>query len=162
MRNVSLVWLLACIGCGPSTPGTEQADTPRDTTAARTDSAPAAADSTAVELRVDSTSYAAGGQVALTITNHSNTTVSFNPCTRIVERESGSAWVPVEEPNRVCTMEAWLLEPHATRNATTELPSPLEAGRYRLVILLTREGAGGTPASGADRLRAVSAPFTVR
>jgi hypothetical protein len=50
-----------------------------------------------------------------------------------VEREVDGAWRAVEEPGRVCTMEAWLLKPRATRTATTELRAALAAGRHLLV-----------------------------
>ncbi|MGH7720337.1 MAG: hypothetical protein ACREON_16020, partial [Gemmatimonadaceae bacterium] len=67
----------------------------------------------------------------------------------------GGAWSAVDESQRICTMEAWILEPNATRTAETELPSSLRAGRYRLVIAFTVEGASG------GRVRAASAPIQV-
>ena len=96
----------------------------------RNDTPPAATDTTAadegtndradedpVELRTDRAQYRAGDRVGLTLVNYAEATFSFNPCTRTVEREADGGWVPVEEPGRACTMEAWLIEPGATRTA---------------------------------------------
>jgi hypothetical protein len=57
----------------------------------------------------------------------------------------------------MCTMEAWILDPHATRTGPTELPASLTAGRYRVVVRMTVEGAG-TPAPAVS---AISDPITV-
>ena len=54
-------------------------------------------------------------------------------------------------------MEAWLLDAHATRSGPTELPSPLAAGRYRVVVRLTMERADGT----GTAVSAASEPLTV-
>jgi len=110
-----------------------------------------------VTLATDQSRYRPGARVSLTLVIRTDATYAFNPCGRLVEREVDGAWRPVEEPGRICTMAAWLLEPRATRTATTELPAALDAGRYRLLVALTREGS--TPP--AERLQAVSAPFAV-
>lgn len=102
-----------------------------------------AASSDSVELRTDRRSYAVSDTLHLTIANHGHGSYSFNPCTRVVEHESPSGWEPVPEPNRMCTMVAWLLAPDSARSATTTLPSSIAAGRYRLSLVLTREGEPG-------------------
>ena len=95
--------------------------------------------------------------MTLTLENKGAAHYTFNPCSRSLERAEGSTWKPVDEPGRMCTMEAWLLDAHATRSGPTELPSPLAPGRYRVVVRLTMERADGTGSS----VTAVSAPVTV-
>jgi hypothetical protein len=113
---------------------------------------------TGVTIDLDRTSYRAGSQVTMRVTNHTNETFGFNPCTRIVERRQGDSWVTVPDPGRVCTMQIYLLNPHATRTETTELPSWIPRGTYRLALVLTREGAGG----GGPTVRPVSGAFEVQ
>ena len=67
------------------------------------------------------------------------------------------------EPTRMCTMELWLLQPQASRSATTELPAAIPRGTYRVVLLLSRQRtppANAPPSWGT--VRAVSAPFTIQ
>ena len=116
----------------------------------------AATDSTAaIELRTDRASYRAGDNATLTIVNHGTREWTFNPCTRTVERESGTTWQVVPE-GRMCTMEAWVLGPNETRTAPTSFDGSLEAGRYRLVIAFASAG----PSAGRS-VRATSAPVTI-
>lgn len=114
-----------------------------------------------VSLALDRDRYAPGAQLRMTIRNHGARTFGFNPCPRIVERYDGSAWVAHPEPDRVCTLELWLLEPQSTRQATTDLPSTLAAGTYRIALIFSREDSA--PANPAERqtVRAESAPFRV-
>lgn len=111
-----------------------------------------------VALALDRGSYAPGEAVTLALTNSGAGQYYFNPCPRTVERESGGSWTPVDEGQRMCTMEAWILDANGTRTAQTELPASLTAGRYRIAISLTREGEAPPP----NAVRAVSAPFEVR
>lgn len=110
----------------------------------------------AIRLRTDRSSYAAGDPMTLTLVNGTTDSYAYNPCTRLLERESGGAWTRIEE-TRMCTMIAHILRPRETRVEKTELTSGLEAGRYRIIILLTVEGTG-TPAGS---VRAVSDPIAV-
>ena len=129
-----------------------------DSAAGATPAAPPAAtvdSSAAIELRTDRTSYRAGDNATLTIVNHTKEEWTFNPCTRTLEREAGTGWQVVPE-GRMCTMEAWILGPNATRTAPTSFGGSLEAGRYRLVI--------GFSSAGEPRgtsVRATSAPVTI-
>jgi hypothetical protein len=75
----------------------------------------------------------------------------------VIEREANGAWTKVGDEGRMCTMEAWLLEPNATSTAKTELPNPLPPGRYRIVVALTPEGQ--TPPATA--VQATSPPITI-
>jgi hypothetical protein len=109
-----------------------------------------------VELRTDRSDYRAGDPVALTVVNHAGDTVTFNPCTRALEAERDSGWAPVAEPQRICTMEAWLLAPGQTRTGATELPAELAPGRIRIVLAVSTGGA--SPA----RLEVRSGPVTIQ
>ena len=162
MRHSLATLLLVLAACQGSQPDVDlpAADSPADSPSAaaptRSDSA-SAQTQTSIELRTDQSRYRAGGAVALTIVNHSATRYSFNPCTRVIERESNGAWSAIPDEGRMCTMEAWVLEPNATRDATTDLPNPLPPGRYRLTIAFTADGQ--TPPAAATQ--ASSPPITV-
>lgn len=130
----------------------------RDTAAATPAPAPPAAtvdSAVAIELRTDRASYRAGDNATLTIVNHTKEEWTFNPCTRTLERESGTTWQVVPE-GRMCTMEAWILGPMATRTAPTSFGGSLDAGRYRLVIAFA---SAGEPRGTS--VRATSAPVTI-
>ncbi|HET9003819.1 MAG TPA: immunoglobulin-like domain-containing protein [Gemmatimonadaceae bacterium] len=109
----------------------------------------------AIELRTDRASYRAGDNATLTIVNHTKEEWTFNPCTRTLERESGTGWQVVPE-GRMCPMEAWILGPSATRTAPTSFGGSLDAGRYRLVIAFA---SAGEPRGSS--VRATSAPLTI-
>jgi len=111
--------------------------------------------SSAIELRTDRTAYRAGDSATLTIVNHTKQEWTFNPCTRTLERETGTTWQVIPE-GRMCTMEAWILGPGQTRTAPTSFGGTLDAGRYRLVIGFASAGA---PAKSS--LRATSAPVKI-
>ena len=111
-----------------------------------------------IEIRTDRTAYRAGDPLELTVLNRRRDTLAFNPCTRTLEREQNGGWEPLEEPDRICTMEAWILGPGETRSGRTELPSEVSPGRYRVVLAFTPEGGAGV----GHRLTARSAPVTVQ
>jgi hypothetical protein len=154
MRAILVAALAACWACGPAVPGTEQPNAGRDAadSVAARDTAGAP-----VELRTDRTRYVPGDAISLTLVNTTDATYAFNPCTRTLERGGSQGWTAIPEPQRVCTMQAYILEPRQTRTETTELPDTLAPGRYRVVIALTREDA----APGSDAVRAISATITV-
>lgn len=148
-------------GCRSSAPGTATGDSAA--TPARTDTgAPPAASATvrsdSVVLRTDKSQYKAGENMTLTFENRSASSYAFNPCTRSLERESGGAWTLVPDEGRMCTMEAWILDPRGTRTGTTELPTTMTPGRYRVVVRMTVESPG---AASASAITAVSDPITV-
>lgn len=156
---VSAIALAACYGPGGN------ADTTRvDSTVV---SAPAIHDSTPrtdtgnvpagvdLELRTDKPSYRGGEQMMLTLVNPTSSSYAYNPCTRLLERESGSGWVEVRE-ERICTMIAHILAPRSRRTENTELTAGLEPGRYRVILSLTVEGSG-VP----SRSVRISAPINV-
>ena len=121
-----------------------------DTTATPTDS---------VVVTTDKTQYRAGEAMTLSFENKSASSYAFNPCTRSIERDDAGTWTTVPEPNRMCTMEAWILDPRGTRSGPTELPTPLTPGRYRVAVRMTKEPPGGAAASAVV---AVSPPIEVR
>ena len=159
-----LVWASACNSsgsreadtAGSPPPPAGQPDTSRPApSGAAGDTAAVRADS--VTLRTDKTRYRAGEAMTLTLENRSASSYAFNPCTRAIEREENATWTTVPEPDRMCTMEAWILEPKATREGPTELPTPLTPGRYRVVVRMTKEQPGGEAAA----VIAVSEPITI-
>lgn len=157
MSFAAVVFFLACRS---SAPGGAPVDT--GTPSARSDSvasSPAATPrSDSVVLRTDKTQYRAGEKLTLTFENRSGSSYTFNPCMRSVERERGGSWSTVPEEGRMCTMEAWILDPHGTRSGATELPESLGPGRYRIVVRMTMESAAGGSASAVS---AVSDPISV-
>jgi hypothetical protein len=110
-----------------------------------------------VEVTTDRSRYGPGDPLTLTVHNGGADTLAFNPCTRTIERESDGGWSPVSEPQRICTMEAWILAPGERRAGPTELPAELPPGRYRAALAFTVEGAHGS----GSRVEARSAPFSV-
>lgn len=134
MRAGLLLGLLAAAACGGGGAGGRDAGGGGDP----------------VTLTTGDTVYGPGASVNLTIVNHSPTQVAFNPCTRTVEQQAGSGWTSLDEPTRVCTMIAWLLEPDSSRTATTELPDSLPAGRYRLRLAFSSQDSTGTRMAGVS------------
>jgi hypothetical protein len=106
-----------------------------------------------VRLAVAPASVAAGGNVALTLTNGSAEAIGYNLCTSTLERREGGDWRPVPS-DRVCTMELRTLEPGRQDTFQLELPAGITAGEYRF-----RTGVE-LPAPGARR-DVVSEPFRV-
>jgi hypothetical protein len=164
LRRIVLL-ALAVASCQTAPSDDQTAATPTDTTTPAGSTGTPVADSTeAVQLRTDKAQYRAGDRVTLTLANRTGSTFAFNPCTRTIENQSGTAWTAVAEEGRMCTMEAWMLEPNQTRTADTELPSTLRPGPHRVIVELTREGAaaGATAATAApDRVRATSPAITI-
>jgi hypothetical protein len=155
--------MLTLGGCRPSAPGSSTDSAP----ATPSSSPPAATPGTAatsartdsVVLRTDKSQYRAGEKVTLTFENRSASRYAFNPCTRTLEREENGAWTAMPDEGRMCTMEAWILDPRGTRTGATELPTPLAPGRYRVVVRMTIESPGAT--GSATAVNAVSDPITV-
>ena len=154
------VGLAACRSRGPGADSTDSAAAPArsDTATPATSTANATVRSDSVLLRTDKAQYKAGEAMTLTFENRSARSYAFNPCTRSLEREDGGAWKPMPDEGRMCTMEAWILDPRGTRTGPTELPATIAAGRYRVVVRMTVDAAGNTPASA---ITAVSDPITV-
>jgi hypothetical protein len=148
--------MLMAGGCRPSAPGSSASDSTPTPSASSPSAASTRSDS--VVLRTDKSQYRAGEKVTLTFENKSSRSYAFNPCTRTIEREENGAWTALPDAGRMCTMEAWILEPRGTRTGPTELPSPMAAGRYRVVVRMTVETTDGT---AATPVIAASDPITV-
>lgn len=110
-----------------------------------------------ITIRTDRSSYRATDPVTLTIVNGTGSQYFYNPCTRVLERESGGSWSEVRE-ERMCTMIAHVLDARATRTESTDLGESLTAGRYRMAVQFTEEAPAGQQSRS---VRAVTAPFTV-
>ena len=148
--------MLVAGGCRPSAPGSSASDSTPTPSASSPPTTSTRSDS--VVLRTDKSQYRAGEKVTLTFENKSSRSYAFSPCTRTIEREENGTWTALPDAGRMCTMEAWILDPHGTRTGPTELPSPMAAGRYHVVVRMTLETTDGT--SGTPII-AVSNPITV-
>jgi hypothetical protein len=135
-----LAWSTACYQAPVADGKADSTAPPVTSPAADVDSTPMA--ETGVALRTDKSSYKAGDPLTLTIVNGTASKYYFNPCTRILERESGTTWTEVRE-DRMCTMIAHVLDAKATRTERTELSDGLAPGRYRVVVLFTEENPSG-------------------
>lgn len=145
--------------CRPGTPGSVPNDTAKPSTSAgaSTSAASGTVRTDSVVLRTDKTQYRSGERMTLTFENRSASSYAFNPCQRSVEQEAGGSWTVVPEEGRMCTMEAWTLEPHGTRSGPTELPASLAPGQYRVVVRMSVERADGV----ASSVSVVSEPVSV-
>ena len=157
---LSTAIIVATVALGACRSGAPAADSAVTTPKADSPASPSASAGTvrsdSVLLRTDKAQYKAGEQIALTLENKSAAGYAFNPCSRAIEREDGGSWTAIPELDRMCTMEAWILDPRGTRTGNTELPASLAPGRYRVVVRLTVE----SPAGGSA-ITAVSDPITV-
>src|SRR5215207_936023 len=110
--------LLGLGACRPSAPGSASGDSPQSAT--RTDTLPGPTPSTqsaradSVVLRTDKSTYRAGEKITLTFENKGVLSYSFNPFTRTLDLEQSGGWTALPVDGRMCTMEAWILEPHGT------------------------------------------------
>ena len=145
--------------CRPGTPGSVPNDTAKPSTSAgaSTSAASGTVRTDSVVLRTDKTQYRSGERMTLTFENRSASSYAFNPCQRSVEQEAGGSWTVVPEEGRMCTMEAWTLEPHGARSGPTELPASLAPGQYRVVVRMSVERADGV----ASSVSVVSEPISV-
>lgn len=115
-----------------------------------------------IAITVDRETYSPGAEVGLRLENRSASRFGYNACQRRVEREADSGWLTIPEPDRVCTMEIRMLDPHSTKTDRTDLPGALEPGRYRLLISFMYEpDASGTPGE-PRRVLAASNVFRVQ
>ncbi len=95
-----------------------------------------------IHITTKAPSYVPGAMVGIKIHNATAHQYAFNPCTRSFEREGHGK---VAEAERMCTMEAWLLEPNGTSDATVDLPAGVEPGTYTLSIDFSAQDSSGVP-----------------
>jgi hypothetical protein len=158
MSNRALVLALAfATTCGGSQPGADTtATTPEPEPAPITQPDTQVTRTPTVTIATDRKSYRAGDPVELRVVNGTANSYTYNPCMRIVERQSDSTWSEVKE-DRICTMIAHLLEPNANRMERTELGEELKPGTYRLLLRFTND----SPRAGAESVTAYSEPIVV-
>lgn len=159
MRHAPALLIAILAACATPDRGSEDSVAPGTSGEAASSgrTAPDTTGATTLELHTDKERYAPGAPVTLTVVNGTADTYAFNPCTRMVQQEGTGDWRPVDEPQRVCTMEAWLIEPRTRRSGDTELPTTLEAGRYRIGLSMSIQGT----APNTEYALVVSEPFTV-
>ena len=151
----TLVLVAACAGGGrPADTASSDTALPEPPAVTQPDTMPTKVPM--VTLETDRRSYRAGDPVELRIVNETSSSYTYNPCTRTVERESGSAWSEVKE-DRICTMIAHMLGPDTTRVERTELAEHLTPGTYRIAVRFSNDTPGAKPAS----VVAYSQPITV-
>ena len=151
-RTLFLLALLSQAGCGG---GSSQQDaTPSADTTPAAPSSASQMDSTSrtsdITITTDTRTYRPGDPVELRIASKSATRFTYNPCTRLLEREDEEGvdkWTPVKE-ERMCTMVAHVLEPNASRVEKTELGEDLPPGSYRIIVRFISD----TPAAKATQM----------
>lgn len=79
----------------------------------------------------DSTGY------LLTLENHSRSSLGYNLCASVLERQTGEGWVTVS-PLPGCTMEVRALTPGNTDSLIHHRARPLEPGLYRFTTTIER------------------------
>lgn len=77
-----------------------------------------------------------GGNGAVAFTNRLEDDLWFNPCEREVQRQRGDEWVSVPTELRLCNAMAYVLRPGVERVELVDVPTYLEAGRYRFVFTM--------------------------
>lgn len=161
MRKVFLIALLAQTGCGGGS--SRQPETPADTATTPPAVNPSQQDTIArmsdISITTDTRSYRPGDPVELRIVSRSAMRYTYNPCTRLLEREDDEVrdtWTPVKE-DRICTMVAHVLEPNATRVEQTELGEDLPPGSYRMIV----EFNADAPRAKPMQVKLYTLPFKV-
>lgn len=117
-----------------------------------------------ITVTLDRGLYAPGATMTARVLSQSQDTLGYNPCSnRTIERHQNGNWFPVQEPNRMCTMELRLLMPNESQTVRMDLPSTVTAGTYRVVLTLSRQRSAppGAPANWGT-VRVASESFRVQ
>jgi hypothetical protein len=109
-----------------------------------------------VRITVTEGPHRAGTVVGISVHNGGDHEYLWNPCIRSLELQTSDGWTPVQEKDRWCTLEGWILESGGHTDASTDIPGFISAGVYRLHYSFSRE-AGDYNASDDQ----VSNPFEV-
>ena len=96
---------------------------------------PAAA-AAAVRLTVEPEEEDSRGYL-LTLENHSRSSLGYNLCAAVLERQTGEGWITVP-PVPVCTEELRALTPGKTDSLVHHRTQPLEPGIYRFTTTIER------------------------
>lgn len=95
-----------------------------------------------LSLRVDRPSYRSDEHSYAELRNDGWRVAYGNFCTTYsLERRCGTAWIPIERPDRTCTKELDGYAPGSSRAETFHVPRETSKGTYRLV---THVEAGGS------------------
>ena len=86
----------------------------------------------AVRITITAGAQGPGARVSISVHNQSAMEYVWNPCVRTLERRNAADWGSVDEGERICTLEGWVLRPQTRTDATTDLPALLPPGEYRL------------------------------
>ena len=92
-----------------------------------------------VQIRVPAGPFTPGAVVPISVRNQGGDTYIWNPCYRSLQQRVAGRWLPVDEGERVCTDEAWILVSGDRTDAETDLAPSLEAGEYRFLYQFRRE-----------------------
>ena len=95
----------------------------------------AAAAKPSFRLETDRARYMAGDSILVRIQNVTDTTVGYNTCPRVLERQEGGRWIAEESfppPTGMCTLPSYPLAPGATAPLRFALPAVAPAGTYRV------------------------------
>lgn len=96
---------------------------------------PAAA-AAAVRLTVEPEEEDSSGYL-LTLENHARSSLGYNLCAAVLERQTGEGWVTVP-PVPVCKKEVRALTPGNTDSFIHHRAGPLEPGLYRFTTTIER------------------------
>lgn len=106
-------------------------------------------------LSTERSTYVAGTQAVILLTNRFEYSVGYNLCFSVLERRVNGQWITAEsQRERVCTAELRLLAPGKTDSYTFRLDPGLPAGEYRFRTTLENMSSGA-------RAAVVSNSFTV-
>jgi hypothetical protein len=85
-------------------------------------------DPASVHVAVPDGPYFPGSRIPISVLNEGNEEYIWNPCFRSLDRRRGLTWVRVDEGDRICTAEGWILAPGQRTNAATDIPRSLQPG----------------------------------
>lgn len=95
-----------------------------------------------LSIRVGQPSYPSGTSASAEIRNEGWRTAYGNFCwSYSLERRCGTAWIPIERPDRKCTKQLDAYAPGSANGAPFHIPGETPSGTYRLV---TSVEAGGS------------------
>jgi hypothetical protein len=109
-----------------------------------------------VRIEVPEGPHRPGTLVDISVRNGGDREYVWNPCMRTLELQTDDGWTPVQENDRWCTLEGWILKSGGHTDASTDIPGSVSAGVYRFHYSFSRE-EGDSYASDEQ----VSNPFGV-
>jgi hypothetical protein len=92
-----------------------------------------------VRIAVPEGPHRPGTLVTISVHNGGDREYVWNPCTRSLELQTSNGWTPVQEKDRWCTLEGWILTSGGHTDASTDIPGFVSAGVYRFHYSFSRE-----------------------